>query len=240
MKIAICDDDALFRAQLEAETACYADKNAHLSISTSSFSNAEDLMEAAARIGGFDIYLLDIVMPCMNGVDLGVSLRKSGYDGRIIYLSSSSEFALDAYRAKAFNYLLKPLSSEDIFAALDEAAASISIRKEKSLIVRTNESSVKLTYDSILYAQLNRRMIHYQLSDGRTVDSILIRTTFSEAVQNLLRDPRFVLCGASIVANLHHITMVERDALLFRNNFKLLYTQNIMQRCALRMARLLV
>ena len=43
---------------------------------------------------------------------------------------------------------------------------------------------------------------------------------FSEAVQELLQDSRFVLCGTSMVANMHHITMVEKDGLLFRNQRK--------------------
>ena len=221
MQIAICDDEYLFRSQLMEFTKEYASMHPQQEIEVFEFSQAEDLIEAAGRIGGFDIYLLDIVMPGMNGIDLGVQLRRICSDGRILYLTSSSEYAIDSFRAKPFNYILKPLKRENFHAALDEAAASIVAKKEKSLIVKTNESSVKLNLNNILYAQLERRTICYHLSDGSAVESILIRTAFSEAVQELLRDKRFVLCGASIVANLHHITMVEKDALLFTNRFKL-------------------
>ena len=221
MQIAICDDEHLFRSQLMEFTKEYASMHPRQEIEVFEFSQAEDLIEAAGRIGGFDIYLLDIVIPGMNGIELGVQLRRIGSDGRILYLTSSSEYAVDSFRAKPFNYILKPLKRAAFHAALDEATASIASKKEKSLIVKTNESSVKLNLNNILYAQLQRRTICYHLTDGSAVESILIRTTFSETVQELLRDKRFVLCGASIVVNLHHITMVEKDALLFANTFKL-------------------
>ena len=47
-------------------------------------------MEAAEKVGGFDIYILDILMPGMDGIELGVKLREQGYDGSIIYLTNSS------------------------------------------------------------------------------------------------------------------------------------------------------
>ena len=221
MRIAICDDEMIFREQISEIVKDYAAQHPDREISFNAFDSADALIDTVQRIGGFDIYILDIVMPEMNGIELGSALRRMGSEGIIIYLTSSREFGVDSYSVKAFNYILKPLHRAELNAVLDDAVASVSNRKEKSLIVKTNESSVKLSLDSILYAQLNRRVVSYCLIDGKTVDSILIRTTFSEAVQDLLRDSRIVLCGASIVANLHHISMIEKDALLFGNSTRL-------------------
>ena len=66
-------------------------------------------MDAAEKLGGFDIYILDILMPGMDGIELGVRLRELGYDGSIIYLTSSTDFAIDSYKAEASNYILKPV-----------------------------------------------------------------------------------------------------------------------------------
>lgn len=220
MKFAICDDDIQYRDVLREAVGEYVVRREDINISFTVFSCAEDLLESAARIGGFDVYLLDISMPGINGIDLGVQLRKSGYDGRIIYLSASSEYAVDSFRAKPFNYLLKPVEKETLFAALDEAAASVASVKEKSVIVRTREGSVRVNFDSILWAELSRRVIVYHLTGGKTVESVQIRTTFSEAVQEFLSDDRFILCGASIMANLHHITLVEKDSLVFKDTYK--------------------
>ena len=220
VKIAFCEDDTYWNKRLRNMAADYAVRHPERSISVSVFSDPEDLLKAAGKIGGFDIYVLDIVMPRMNGIELGMLLRQSGYDGRILYLTSSEEYAIDSFKVKPFNYILKPVSQDTLFAALDEAIESLPMRQEKSLIVKTQENSVKLNYDSILYAELNRRSVAYHLTNGKTVESVSIRTTFAEAMQDLLKDSRFVLCRATMVVNLYHITMIENEALVFRDKQK--------------------
>lgn len=220
MKIAICDDDEMCRAQIIKFTDAYASKHENRNISYTVFSHAEELLDVAQKIGGFDVYLLDIVMPDINGIELGFQLRKSGYDGKIIYLTSSEEFAIDSFKVKAFNYILKPIEIKSLFSALDEAFESISTKAEKSIIVKTKENSVRLSFDRIMYAQLSRRAITYYLTNGKTIESVQIRAPFSEIVKELLEDSRFILCGTNMTVNLHHITMVENDLLIFKDTYK--------------------
>lgn len=216
MKIAICDNEAIFREQIQEILREYAAQNPSYDITPAVFERSDDLLEAAQRIGGYDIYLLDILMPGMNGIELGVQLRKSGFNGRILYLTSSREYAIDAFQAKAYNYLLKPLQKEALLAAIDEAVRSLAARLKKSILVKTKGASIRLPLEQIMYADISRRSIVYHLAGGRTVESVMIRISFSEAVQELLRDSRFALCGTSMVANLQYITMVESDALIFQ------------------------
>lgn len=218
MKIAFCDDEAFYLTQItELLQEFSAQKEG---ISFSAFSSGEELLEAAEKLGDFDIYILDIVMPYLNGIQLGVHLRNKGFDGKIIYLTSSEEYAIDSFQARPFDYILKPLQKERFFTTLEEAIAHYSAKQEKSILVKTKESSIKLSFDSISYVELARRALVYHLVGGKKVESIQIRTTFSEAIQELLQDGRFVLCGASIAANLHHITTVEKDALIFKDGAK--------------------
>ena len=220
MKIAVCDDNEPLRREILSLAAEYISRNPTREISCTPFAAAEDLLEAVERGGGYDIYILDIIMPGMDGIALGVRLRELGFDGRIIYLTSSPEYAIDSFQAKPFNYILKPINKDRFLSALNEAILSVSEKKEHTLIVKTKECSIRLTLDSIMYAQLNRRTVLYHLTNGKIVESIQIRTPFHEAVQELLHDRRFVLCGASMVANLHHITMIENDALVFNDTHR--------------------
>lgn len=221
MKIAICDDDSLFSTQVLEYANIYATQKPDVHLTFSVFGHAEDLIEATQKIGGFDVYILDIVMPETNGIELGVELRKLGYDGKIIYLTSSKEFAVDSYKVKAFNYILKPVSYPDFASALDEAVNSLLSKKVKSIIVKSKENSIRINLDSIMYTQLLRRRIFYYISNGETVESTHLRTTFSEAIQELLRDTRFVLCGKSIAVNLQHISKIGTDEIIFINNNKI-------------------
>lgn len=219
MNIAICDDDKYCREDItqiaEQYKLIHGDVNYHI------FENAENLIESAKKIGGFDLYILDIVMPEMNGIELGSALRELGCDGKIIYLTSSEEFAIDAFRVKAFNYILKPIKKDGFFAAVDEALEAVRKKKEKNLIVKTKEKSIKLAFDRIIHAQLINRAVSYRLTKGETVESVTVRSSFSEAVQELLRDRRFMLCGTSTLLNLQHISSVENEAIVFSDGSKM-------------------
>jgi len=220
MKIAICDDNAQYREQIAAIVTEFAQPR-HRDVSLSVYEHPTALLDDVTRFGGFDIYILDIVMPVVDGVQLGVQLRRCDAQGKIIFLTSSQEYALDSYRARAFDYILKPVKKERLIAALEEAAGTIPNRKDKSILVKSRESTVKLTYDSILYAELADRKIRYRTIGGNTIEGSSIRVTFSDAVAELLNDDRFVLCGPGLAVNLYYITMVNNDSLIFKNGLQL-------------------
>lgn len=217
MRIAICDDEALCLSQVTAVADEYKNDTG---IGFDAFSHPEDLLEAAEKTGGYDIYILDVIMPGLNGIELGLKLRDAGYDGKIIYLTSSEEYSLDAFRVKAFDYIIKPICKEAFYKAVDEAASAISQKKDKALLVKSKERSVKLTYDSIMYAEFNKRAISYYLVGGRVVESVTVRTAFSQAMADLLADKRFTACGQSMVVNLDHITEVENTAVVFGTAYR--------------------
>lgn len=222
MKIAICDDEAVCRAQLLDIATDYAEERQDAEVVFEYFSDPEELLKATQEGGSFDIYILDIVMPGMNGIQLGQALRRSGADGKIIYLTASQEYALDSFRVRAFDYLLKPIDKATFYTVLDEAVSSINIKKDRVLVVKTRDNSTRVTFDSILYAMLDGRSIEYHLVGGKTVESTTLRTTFTDAVSELLRDKRFTLCGASMAVNMHHITAVESEGVVFLENERVL------------------
>jgi len=220
MRVAICDDEKICRAQALDIATDYAEERQDREVVFEMFEESEALLQAIRAGAQFDILVLDIVMPGMNGIELGQALRDAGYDGKIIYLTSSEEYAIDSFRIRAFHYLLKPIERQSFFAAMDEAVNSIAIKKDRSLIVKTKESNARVTFDSLLYAELAKRSVVYHLTDGKTLESTTLRTTFTEAAQPLLADRRFAACGASMAVNLHHVTMVESEAIVFSNGEK--------------------
>lgn len=220
MKIAICEDDRLCREALLALLEQYRiEKLPALSIS--SFSRADELLKNLEYSEEYEIYILDVLMPGMNGIELGKQLREHSADCRIFYLSSSREYAVDAFKVQASDYLLKPVNKDELFAMLDKVTAQLSEKLEKKLLVRSKDSNQMINYDNIQYAELDGKNIVYHLTSGTSVTGPAIRTSFAEAAQELLNDRRFKLCGPSKLVNLHHITCVESDALVFRNGVKL-------------------
>ena len=122
--------------------------------------------------------------------------------------------------AQVLHYIMKPVEKESFFAILDEAYEIISHENHQKFMVKTKENSLLVSYDSILYAELVKRTLVFNLVGGKTVESTTLRTTFSEAVAELTADSRFVICGAGMLVNLHHVMSVSNDSLVFRNRQK--------------------
>lgn len=211
-RIALCEDDDTQRKltqELLNDYIAARDLAARVRV----FPSAHELLNALFD-EPYDIYVLDIVMPGMNGIELGREIRQSDRDGTILYLTFSPDFALESYQAKASSYLLKPVARQELFAALDDAIAVHSRRWENGILVKSRGGTVRLPADDILYAELRNRAVSYCLQKG-SVESLTITTSFKEAVAPLLNTKNFILCGSSFIVNLHHIRMVDKEGALF-------------------------
>ena len=217
IKIAVCDDDPICREQILSFLKRYSESYKDENFSFSAFASGKQMLDYIEERGDFDIYLLDVIMPEMNGIETGVRLRNVDMQGKIIYLTSSPEYGVDSYLAKAFNYLLKPVTADKLTEVVSQATELVRKEKQKCIIVHTRDELVKIPFDSILYAELVKRSIVYHLTDGSSVETVTLRVPFAEAMISLLKDDRFLLCGASLAVNLFHVTSVEKDALVLKN-----------------------
>ena len=215
MRIAICDDDEICRALLTMHLNKYIATHEHQEISYSVFTNAEELLITRETQGNFDVYILDVLMPNINGIELGEKLRQNKDDGIIIYLTSSKEYAIDSYNVKASGYLLKPVISDALVAVLEDAYATIINKTQSSILVKTKSGLVRIALDSILYVELCRRTAVYHLTNGKTETSTTLRVPFAEAMQELLDDKCFKICSQSTIVNLSHITRIEETQVTF-------------------------
>lgn len=211
--IALCDDDAR-QIQLTHKLLDNYLSLRGVAAKIWEFSNGQALLNAMYD-ETFDLYLLDIVMPEMDGIDLGMELRKTDENGVIIYLTTSPDFALQGYQTKAASYLLKPVRENELFRALDDAFKAITNRREQSIMVKTADGMSRLLLDHILYVEQTERAPHYHLRDGSCVVGLTIQTSFQDTIRPLLADKRFYLCGASFVLNLHCIKSINKADLLF-------------------------
>ena len=225
MNIAVCDDDQLSRKIITRCLQGFALEHPYYTLEISVFSHADDLMEAVTENGGFDIYLLDVLMPDTDGIELGVRLRKIDRKGKIIYLTSSSDYVFDAFKAEPYHYLIKPVTNENLFPVLVKASELIEEKNDNYVLVRTNGSKVKILFRDIIYAELFEHSVIYHLKNGSSVRSINIRTSFSEAIKELTSDKRFVQCGTSIAVNLNFISSVTEDTAVFSDGNSLILSK---------------
>ncbi len=224
ISIAICDDEQMLLEELKRNLNVFFENTA---VKISTFLSADDLISEVMENGAFDIYILDVMMPKTNGIELGTKLRQMGDNGVIIYLTSAAEYAVLSYEVGAFFYLLKPVDNDKLTCVLNRAVRIIEDRKNKGIAVKTHDGVKFLRFDEIMYAELKDRVVCYTTSGGEKVISQYLRVPFREACAKLLGDSRFVMCGASFCVNLGFIKALEKNYIVLKNDAKLSMPQKV-------------
>ena len=226
IKVAIVDDEYEYRQNCETILEKYIEENNNISIKINTFSSGIELLDYINVHGLFDIYILDIIMPEIDGIHLGLKLREQDQQGQIIYLTSETKFALDAYNTYALHYLIKPIDKDKFFTVLDKAFDLLKSKQSKVLTIKTSNGISKIAVDDIIAVELTRRCLKFHLKDQSIIKSTTIRVNFAEALSEVLEDERFSLCGASFVVNMHEIDSIKNESILFNNGFELCPPKN--------------
>ncbi len=216
LRIALCDDEKKHLEKMDALLGSYLQSRPHLNGQVKLFSSGHSLLTQREEQGGFDLYILDILMPSASGIDIARRLRSLGDRGEIIYLTNSNDFASDSYDVRAFFYLLKPVTERKLFQVLDKAVEKSSKRKNQAVMVHTPEGTQRILLDRIRYVERVGRCMRYYCTDG-IIDSQTIRVSFREMVSPLLTDRRFCLCGASFALNFQYVIGVNGQTALLDN-----------------------
>lgn len=203
MSIAICDDNGEDSARIRELIRQYSQERPGVEPEAVCFESGQALLDAVSAGRTFSLYLLDILMPGLSGIALADRLAELRVRAPVIFLTSSPEYALDAFRVRAQDYLLKPVEPEALFAALDEALAGQF--RPRPVLIATEDGEIAVPVDRIAYAECNIHRVRYHLADGSVLMSRTLRVPFSQAVRPLLESSRFLQPHRSYVVNADHI-----------------------------------
>lgn len=221
MRIAVCDDEQIYLEKIVKLIKEYNNTKQTLSFTLSAFSSADELLNYIDEHGRFDLYILDIIMPKTNGIQLGSALRSRGDNGMIIYLTTSPDFAVDSYTVEAFYYLLKPVDPTALFHCLDKAVDRLANFQKDAVAIRTANSVRMVPVQDILYAERVKRLICYHINDGSVINSATFNGTFQNALMPLLEHRQIILVGFSFAVNLQHVTEITRQDLIISGGHKI-------------------
>lgn len=203
--LAVCDDTAQDR---EAICSLLEQYGRGLEAHVRCYESAPALLAALAGGRRFDLYLLDVLMPEETGIALAREIRALDQEAAIIYLTSSPDYALDAFSVHAQRYLLKPVQRAELFEALDAARALLGRRAAPGFPVKTKRGVVNLPPWDILFVENRNRALCFHLAGGGQVCSSYLRVAFEQAVAPLLESGGFVQCHKSFVVNLAWVRAV--------------------------------
>ncbi len=208
LKIAICDDEAAEVKRIEGFVRTYDDCD--ICAYTNSKKLAWDIEDGAS----FDLYLLDVVMPSPDGIELARLIRDFDVTAVIIYLTSRTDRSLDAFRVHASQYLVKPVSFDMLRKELDTALITVKNRNAKTFLLKTKDSTAAIPFHRIVYCEHKDRTLCCITADGETHLSTTLRIPFNDAISPLLSDCRFIRPHTSFVVNMDYVQRIQGSAML--------------------------
>lgn len=125
MKLVVCDDSMEDLEKIKGLLAKYTQINKSVRLETEYFKDSVELYRQIQAKMHSDIYILDMIMSRRTGIDIGTLIRSTDEKSVIIYITSSDDFAFEAYGVHAVRYLLKPVREELFIEALDCAVSGI-------------------------------------------------------------------------------------------------------------------
>lgn len=212
MRLALCEDSAIDRKQIE-KSLCMAADAMQMKVCVESYAGAEKLLEKIRTGYRYDAYVLDIYMQGIDGLRLAREIRNKDRKAKIAFVTSSREFAIEAFEVRAVHYLLKPVGAENSRELLERL--TLEERKEKPVFTfNSGRSSVQFKQEDIVMIESYSHgvLVHKR---GRK-EPYWFRMLFSD-VEQQASDLYFVKANRGILVNLKDVEKVEKQHCYIRN-----------------------
>lgn len=200
-RAAIVDDRAEDSGFVEKILNKWANER-NISVKTQLFPSAESFLFQFAEEKDYDILLLDIEMPGMDGVTMAKQIRKINETVQIIFISGYSDYISEGYEVSALHYLLKPVREEKLMEVLDRALNKIE-KNEGYLELKSSGELLRIPYHEIKYIDVYQ---NYVTVHGK--EEYSIKRSLSDIFKEL--DERFYRAGRSLAVNLDYVRRVSK------------------------------
>ena len=225
MRIAVCDDNP---KELERIKGCFCRIQGY-DLVCSYFDSTSTVMEILKTENSpYDLYILDIEMPGMNGLKLARSIREKDSRALFVFLTSYTRYMKDVFDVVTFDFIEKPISDEKLLQILERAATYLNITSQHfSFGYRASRYSLK--YDRILYIEKKGRqaLIH-------TFEDVYKTNMTLEEIWKQLNPKSFVHIHSSYIINLYNLDRKDNEIAIMRNGEKLHITKGYRRELAMR------
>ena len=215
LKIVICDDRKEDRDKMHQYVQQFC-KEKMLQAEIKIFDHPDELICECEKYRPH-IYILDIVMPMVNGIQAARELRWNQPDAQIIFATSEESFALESFDVNPVNYILKPVRKEKLFDTLYLAIKRIHLEEENAVTIKVKGGYRTIHLGDIMYLDYRNHVVSYHLLSGETISTSTLRIGFAEYLKQNHEEDGIVSCHESVAVNIQSIDKLTKTELMVRN-----------------------
>ena len=216
LNIAICDDDALILSKVEELVGVFFRTHC-IEMKMQSYQLSENLTYDLQDGLYYDLFLLDIEMPGIDGRELAKSIHNNMPAAKVIFITSHLEYAVEAYEFSIFRYIPKTAIEEKLSAALNDFYKLYRLERNEFYTIQVKNYVEQLSYRDILYILKEGKYAVFHLANGRTNS---VRKTLAQVFKEINKD-YFYFVDRGCIVNLANVLGMNENGILFSDNQRL-------------------
>lgn len=214
LRLCICDDKKEEITSTQALIGKFSERYPELPVQASYFSNPYDLLEALEKNGGYDLYLLDIIMPHMSGIELAEKIRKRGERAKLIFLTASREYGIEAIGMKASGYLIKPIQEQVFFDTILSVIEELAPENNPSIMVKTKLGLTRVQVTELVLIESFNHVRELTLRSGDRLETAVSLSELEELLQSA---SCFISPHRAYLVNMEYIRGINNNSILMTN-----------------------
>ncbi|WP_454051871.1 LytR/AlgR family response regulator transcription factor [Clostridium sp. Marseille-Q7071] len=207
LRIALCDDENSQRKTI-VHMVDRALEITNKQYKIFEFSSGEELISSTED---FHIYLLDIKMNKLTGIEIARKIRRVNEKAVIIFITAFKDYVFEAFDVRAFHYILKPVDEDKLKEILCSALSQFQ-QEDKFIVAKTISQSTKIFHKDIMYIESQQRKVKVHT----TYDVIEYYYKLSDMEQELYED-NFFRCHKSYIVNLKYVHSYDNTFITLKN-----------------------
>ena len=154
--------------------------------------------------GNYDVVFMDIELPDIDGMEAAKRLRAVDPDVVLIFVTNMSQYAVGGYAVDAMDFMVKPVSYDNLKLKLMRAVNRIESRKQEKLVIQGKTGAQVVNIPSVRYIEvLNHKLTIY------TVNGAISAISSLSKIEDKLKDFAFSRCNNCYLVNLDYVTGVD-------------------------------
>lgn len=203
MRVAIVDDTPGDALRLEENLERFS-RRTGVELTPVCFADGQQFIQAGQE--QFDLVIMDIDMPGMDGMQAARLLRQSDPEVPLMFVTNMPQYALAGYEVDAIDYVLKPVEFGDFDLKLQKALRYMRRDKERPLALHTTAGVVAVRPREILYVESTLHYLNYHTLIGE----YRVRGVMGQAERELA-NCHFARCARSFLVNLRYVSAIEGE-----------------------------
>ncbi|PNV59502.1 DNA-binding response regulator [Clostridium sp. chh4-2] len=215
IRFAVCDDQQEFTDKERQIIDKYCRDNG-IAAEIRDYTDSKMLLYDIQENTHFDMLLLDIEMPQMNGMELASMIREKLPQAMILFVTSHTKYAIKAFELSVFRYIPKAEMDQSLPLALFDGLNMISWQDRECYLIESPRKVQKINICDLVYIYKKQKYAILVTKE----EEIPVRKSLNQVLSELNRE-EFLMIERGFIINLYYVMKMEGAEVVLRGGIRL-------------------